>query len=212
MSKKTKVIILSLAVILLAMSSIGSIMSQVEKPTYELRFQQGPIEIRDYARRIIAETEVSGERTEAIKQGFRKIAKFIFGANSSSETLAMTAPVEQVLSSATERTNPTASMEIEEKYRIRFTMPSIYNMDSLPTPNQKNITLIEIEPKTFAAIKFSGRSTHSNLFAHEKLLFDFIRDNKLETNGNLIYAFYNPPWTLPIFRRNEILIEITQFD
>jgi hypothetical protein len=32
---------------------------------------------------------------------------------------------------------------------------------------------------------------------------------KIKTKGGVILMRYNPPWTLPIFRRNEIALEIT---
>ena len=41
-----------------------------------------------------------------------------------------------------------------------------------------------------------------------KLLNEFILMQKLEPIGAIKIARYNPPWTLPFFRRNELMVKI----
>jgi hypothetical protein len=72
-----------------------SVMSKTEQASYRVVESHGNIELRDYPAMIIAETEVAGERKQAIQAGFRAIAGYIFGGNQSSEKIAMTAPVLQ---------------------------------------------------------------------------------------------------------------------
>ena len=83
------------AVVLLGAALWGPIVSNVEHPKYALIERSGDIEIRDYAPMIVAETEVTGERREAISKGFRIIADYIFGNNTAAQKMPMTAPVTQ---------------------------------------------------------------------------------------------------------------------
>ena len=39
-------------------------------------------------------------------------------------------------------------------------------------------------------------------------LREFASERKLETVGEPMSAFYNPPWALPFVRRNEIMLEL----
>jgi hypothetical protein len=85
---KKKILWFAIPVILIAGAALwGPIMSNVEQAKYSVAVSEDAIEIRDYAPRIIAQTEVSGERKEAINQGFRVVADYIFGNNTSSQKL-----------------------------------------------------------------------------------------------------------------------------
>ena len=60
-----------------------------------------------------------------------------------------------------------------------------------------------------AVIKFNGRNEEDNILKHEKKLLKFMEINSIFVHDeNPEYAFYNPPWTLPVLRRNEVMIEI----
>jgi hypothetical protein len=83
------------AALLLGAALWGPIVSNVEHPKYTLVERSGAIEIRDCAPMIVAETEVTGERREAIRKGFRIIADYIFGNNTAAQKVPMTAPVTQ---------------------------------------------------------------------------------------------------------------------
>ena len=49
----------------------------------------------------------------------------------------------------------------------------------------------------------------NNLKQHRKVLENYVRDQNLNVTGEAVYAFYNPPWTLPWMRRNEIMLPIS---
>ena len=170
--------------------------SDVEHARYSVVTSVGEIEIRDYAAQIIAETTVSGERSSAIREGFRRLAGYIFGANQPGEKIAMTAPVGQ--------------MSAGEKWRVTFTMPSSYSMKTLPKPNDQSVELIELPPQRFAAIRFSGLVDEGDLAQNQAKLMRYLEQQKIKPIGAPRYAFYDPPWTLPFNRRNEVLIEIAR--
>ena len=88
-------IVVALLLLIFGFSLVGPVMSKVEEPGYVIEASDANIEIRYYNAMILAEVMVDGDRKEAIRDGFRVIADYIFGNNSSSQKIAMTAPVQQ---------------------------------------------------------------------------------------------------------------------
>lgn len=186
----------------------GPIVSNVEQAKYTVVEQHGNIELRDYDPMIIAEVDVSGTREESIEAGFRVIADYIFGNNLSTKKIAMTAPVIQQQSEKIAMTAPVIQQADGSKWKVRFVMPANYSLQTLPKPNNLSVRLKEVPGQSFAAIRFSGFSEEENLRKNTEELNGFIKQKKLKGIASPIYAFYNPPWTLPFFRRNEVLIEV----
>ena len=197
-----------IGIVLIGAIAAGPIMSDVETPKYEVVKSQGSIEIRQYEPMIIAQVQVNGKREEAIGDGFRLLADYIFGNNIANKDIAMTAPVQQQESTRIAMTAPVQQQSTGDDWLVSFVMPSEYTMDTLPTPVNEHVTLKKIPAKTFAAITFSGTNSDENVKAHEKILLEYVKANNLSVIGTLKYAFYNPPWTLPFMRRNEVMIEI----
>lgn len=171
-------------------------MSQVDEPKYKVIENYKPVEIRQYQGFLIAEIETSGPRSEAISDGFKKLATYIFKENDAQEKMSMTAPVFQKKS------------EDANSWKTSFVMPQKYTMQTLPLPHDKSIKIQEILPKKFAVIRFSGNATEESIQKNLTQLNSFLSTQRIQATGNHLYAFYNPPWTLPFLRRNEIMIEI----
>ena len=199
-----------LAVVLLGAALWGPIVSNVEHPKYALIARSGNIEIRDYAPMIAAETEVTGERRDAISKGFRLIADYIFGNNAAAQKVSMTAPVTQQGTEQIAMTAPVTQRGEGKRWHVRFIMPSKYTMETLPKPNNPSVQLKEIPERRFAAIRFSGMGGKESLEYYTKELDDFLSAKDLRPLSPPIYAFYNPPWTLPFLRRNEVMIEVSK--
>jgi hypothetical protein len=196
------------AVLLLGAALWGPIASNVEHPKYKVAERNDNIEIRDYAPMIVAEADVKGERREAMGKGFRIIADYIFGNNTAAQKVPMTAPVTQQGNEKIAMTAPVTQQASENTWRVRFVMPSKYTMETLPKPNNPAVELKEIPAKRFAAIRFSGMAEEDSLKRHTKELEDFLSAKTFTPLSPPTYAFYNPPWTLPFLRRNEVLVEI----
>lgn len=203
MRKKWIIIIVSVSILLICLAFIGPIMSNVENPKYKITSSSKNIEIRKYEKTIVAETKVEEKeseesRSKSIKHGFKTLANYIFGKNSLNEKIKMTSPVTQE--------------KVDNYWKIRFFMPSKYSFADLPKPNTDNIKIKEINEKTYAVIKFSGSINNKNLENNTKILEEFLIDKKIKNTKSKIYAFYNPPWTLPFFLRNEVMIEILEHE
>ena len=196
------------AVAMLGGSLWGPIVSQVEQAKYTVVASYNDIELRDYAPMIVAEAEVSGERAQAIHQGFRIIADYIFGNNAATQQVAMTAPVTQQPSKKIAMTAPVMQQASGPAWTVRFVMPASYTLETLPKPNTPAVTLKEVKGQRFAVIRFSGGSGEDNLKQHTHALLDFLGAKQLTPLSEPTYAFFNPPWTLPFLRRNEVMVEI----
>jgi effector-binding domain-containing protein len=195
------------AIILLAGLS-GTIMSQVEQPKYTVLESLGGIEVRQYAPMIVAEVEVRGERMKALNQGFRLIADYIFGNNLSSKKVAMTAPVTQEPGEKIAMTAPVTQDGSGDSWKVRFVIPEEYTLDTLPKPKNKAVHLTSIPARKVVVIRFSGYNTDKNINSHRDQLVKYIDEHQLAVVGPSTTAFYNPPWTLPFLRRNEVIFEL----
>lgn len=198
-----------------ALLTSGCNMGQYEEPRYtQAQPETDGIEIRNYESRIVAQVRVSGEREEAINQGFRLIADYIFGNNTPKASISMTTPVIQQAASGKEiaMTTPVIQQGAGKPnaWMVQFVMPSEYTLKTLPKPNNPNVKLRQLSPKKMAVIRFSGSSSAENLAEHQDRLTAYIKERKLKTVGAPVLAFYDPPWTLPMFRRNEIMLELAK--
>ena len=194
----------------------GALVGNVEQPEYTVVESDGSIQIRDYPAMIVAEAEVTGEREKAINQGFRRIAGYIFGSNLSAQKVAMTAPVTQqalITEQAGEKiamTAPVTQQGAGNSWQVRFIMPASYTMDSLPRPKDPAVQLRQIASRRFAVIRFSGLAGEASLQRQTAQLTRFLAARKLTAVSSPSYAFYDPPWTLPFMRRNEVMIEVSR--
>lgn len=206
----------TLTTLLFGLLWTGTLMA-TEEPKFESLRKEDKVEIRRYGPVIVAETIVDGDMDSASNRGFQLIAGYIFGNN---ERIAMTAPVVAEAQSSAEKIAMTVPVSIEpqiaddskmagaQRWRIHFVMPSQYTLATLPKPLNPQVKLREIPAKTYAALTYSGFNTESKVQENTDQLLDWLKTQKIETIGKPQLARYNPPWTLPFLRRNEILQEV----
>ena len=206
--KKIVFTLLFCGLVLVGCAMVGPLMSDVEKPKYQVTSLADSIELRSYDPMIVAAVQVNGKRKEAIGEGFRILADYIFGNNTLEQNISMTAPVQQQSGETIAMTAPVQQQKNSNFWTISFVMPKMYTLKTIPKPNNKEVILNEVPAQKFIAIRFSGTSSDDNIEQHERTLFNFIEQNKINVMGESKYAFYNPPWTLPFMRRNEILVQI----
>lgn len=206
--KNMAVVLIAGAVIVLGASLWGPIVSNVEQAKYTVVGSERNIEIRNYDSMVVAEVMSSGDREAAINDGFRSLADYIFGNNTSKNKISMTAPVTQQANEKISMTAPVTQQGSGNEWTIRFVMPSQYTLETLPKPNNDKVKLLETPSAQFAVITFSGRATKDSLKRHEDSLKSFINKSGLKSVSEPTYAFFNPPWTLPFLRRNEVMIEV----
>lgn len=198
----------------------------IETPKYTSIKDYGKFEVRQYDQQILAEVLIGGSYGQALNDGFRLIADYIFGNNlkqDSSEPIAMTAPVLQSneqdskeKSEAIAMTAPVLQTDRLEKddtsnakYKVAFVMPSRYKkISDLPIPNNPKVNLVEIPAKQLAVLGFSGYATEVKVAKLKKTLLEEVENSGLKIQGLPTLAQYNPPFTPPFMRKNEIWVEV----
>lgn len=197
--------------------SLPGVAMATEEPNYTTLLQSKNFELRRYDTQLVAQTWVSGNQDTASRQGFKILADYIFGNNKTasgdSSKINMTAPVkmqtqtdDKPASSKIAMTAPVLMKQEDNKWRMQFIMPSQYTMQTLPKPNNPDITIVELPVQNYAVIKFSGLAGTKKVDAKTKELRTWMQSQKLVGKATPELARYNPPWTLPFMRRNEIMI------
>jgi hypothetical protein len=219
-------------VLLPAIAVMGLVLGEgamaIEEPAFEKLEQSENIEIRQYRPVIVAETFVDGDMGSASNNGFRLLADYIFGNNLSvrgaggkpSEKIAMTAPVSIEPAAPAEKIAMTAPVNVEpqsdpaggmmnsRRWRVQFSMPGEYSMATLPKPRNPAVTLREVPGKRYAVLVFSGLAGEEKVQQKTDELLGWLKAKNRKAIATPQLARYNPPWTLPFMRRNEILVEV----
>ena len=181
----------------------------IEKPEYDVIEKEGKFEVRQYKPQIVAETVVDSSFDEAGNIAFRRLFNYISGNNRKRESIAMTAPVNQKVSSEKiKMTAPVNQQEYKGKYAVSFLMPSKYTMETLPEPLDTNVSLRLIPAYKAAVFRYSGSWSQRRYLEHRTLLEGFIRKKGLKIIGGEIFGRYDPPFYPPFIRRNEVLLPV----
>jgi hypothetical protein len=198
---------------ILTLWTLGSYIAirNLEEPSYTVLEKTNGYEMRKYDPYIVAETQITGTYREALNGGFGRIADYIFGNNTTKTSISMTAPVLESTSEKIAMTVPVATTIGESQTRnVSFVLPSKYTLETLPTPNNPQVTLREMPGKTVAALRFTWCATESRVADKKAQLQQLLKKDELTATGPAQVAQYNPPLSMPLTRRNEILIEVAK--
>ena len=181
-----RTLFISLVVSVMATQAIA-----IEEPLYQVEkaWEAEQIEIRAYAPRVMAVTGMA----EDSDSGFRVLAGYIFGGNAEEQKIAMTAPVQQ-------------SMAGEKE--MAFMIPAEYALEDLPEPEDQRVSFREAPAYTAAVIQFSGWASAEKADENWQQLRQFLIAEGIDITGEPTLNQYNPPWTLPFMRRNEIIVPV----
>jgi hypothetical protein len=197
--------------------AVGSylVVWKIEEPAYTVIEKRDGYEIREYAPYIMAATKVTGNYTDATRTGFRLVADYIFGNNTSKKSISMTAPVlESSQTGASEKISmtvpvlETGSENGTATRTIAFVLPSKYTLETLPLPNNTAVYLAQVPARKIAVLRFTWYPTETRISQKKSELVNLLtRDGQIVT-GEIETARYNPPLSMPLTLRNEILIPI----
>lgn len=193
--KNMWIVLLVVAIVFIAFQSFMSISnSNIERQKYRVVKAEKGFELRYYPPATFATVKSSAKSyRELSSSGFRKIAGYIFGGNESSTKIAMTSPVH---------------MDINEKESsMSFVMPSKYDLESLPKPNDAKVEIHETPGEYLAAIEFGGFANDASIRKHADELKQLLNGKGIKIIGNFRYLGYNPPYQI-IARKNEIVVAV----
>ena len=167
--------------------------AKIEHYEYEVLSEFDDIELRRYNPASFSTISMNNDSyDQTSRQGFKKLAGYIFGENESSSKIAMTSPV---------------LMEMGDQVTMKFKIPSEKHVNDIPKPLDDDIEFLEAKAVTMAAISFTGWANDEKIQRYGEALKEKLQSAGISFSGDLIYAGYNPPFQL-FNRRNEVLIEV----
>uniref|UniRef100_A0A5B6YFW1 Heme-binding-like protein n=1 Tax=Davidia involucrata TaxID=16924 RepID=A0A5B6YFW1_DAVIN len=191
----------------------------VETPKFEVVQSTDEYEIRKYSPSVVAEVTYDPSQFNGDKDGgFTVLVNYIgaFGnpQNTKPEKIAMTAPVITKSSEKIAMTAPvvtkTGGGEGEEKLvTMQFILPSKYTKaEEVPKPVDERVVIGEEGERKYGVVRFGGSATEEVVEGKVEKLKNNLERDGYKVIGEFVLARYNPPWTLPAFRTNEIMIPI----
>jgi hypothetical protein len=186
-----------------ACSIFGS--AAAPEPDYNVVLAEPPFELRDYGELVVVKTAM----TDGSRAAFGRLFNYISGANTGARDIAMTAPVLNTDFADGDKIAMTAPV-LQGRDSVRemvFVLPDAMTLETAPVPTDPGVSLDTIPPRRVAVVRYSG-SMDKGAPAEEARLRDWIERKDLTPTGPTEVAGYNPPWTLPPYRRNEVLIPV----
>ncbi|MFO7574656.1 MAG: heme-binding protein [Bacteroidales bacterium] len=167
---------------------------KTEEQKYTVVSSNKEFEIRFYPSATLATVySTANSYREISGPGFRTLAGYIFGGNESETKISMTAPVHMNIAG--------------DRSAMSFVMPSSYNTDNLPKPDNSRVIIEKTQDEYVAVIKFSGYASDNAIKKQSEKLGKLLAENGIEFYGNFRYLGYNPPYQF-INRRNEVIVSV----
>ena len=117
------------------------------------------------------------------------------------EKIAMTSPVVTKEGGGGERKKKTVTMQ--------FLLPEKYKRaEDAPRPTDERVVIREEGGRKYGVVTFSGTAGESVVSEKVKKLTSDLERDGFKIGGEFVLARYNPPWTLPPFRTNEVMIPV----
>lgn len=202
-----------IAAIAATFAPVAAAQTSIETPRFEIVLESDGGQIRDYAPMIVAEVTVPARNAaEASSRGFRPLANYIFGGNTTRDKIAMTSPVTaQPKSQKIDMTAPvTAQATGTGQYTVRFIMPSEWTMETLPVPNDSRVKLLEVPRHKVAAVRWVGGDSQDIRANTETYLNEWATAQGYTISGEPTWAGYDGPMTPRSQRRYEIMLPVTK--
>jgi hypothetical protein len=177
------------------------------EPDYDVVLAEPPFDLRDYGELVVATTPL----TDGSGAAFGRLFDYISGANTGGRDIAMTAPV--LNTDAVDGTKIAMIAPVlqgrEGAREMIFVLPGEMTPQTAPVPTDPRVSLATIPARRVAVVRYSG-SMEKRASTEEARLRDWLALKGLRPTGLAEVAGYNPPWTLPPYRRNEVLIPVVR--
>jgi DNA gyrase inhibitor GyrI len=151
----------------------------------------GKFELRDYPALTVVETPMNGNNPGA-DGSFGRLFKFITGGNEAKQKIAMTTPVFMTGG--------------ETNASMAFVMPANLKGEAVPKPVDSHLTVRELPAGRFAVLRFSGGRNAKHEEKAVKQLKQWLAAQQIAVVPPPIYGYFDPPWTPPFLRRNEVIL------
>jgi hypothetical protein len=198
------------ALLALARWQFGRLFS--ETPRFEVERRIGNLEIRRYAPRVQAETNVPTVDWEvALSEGFARLARYISGKNTRRRITTASTGVNAANEPAKEKIAmavPVTSSRNLAGQKIAFMMPQGRGHGSLPLPDDPRVVIHVVPAQRVAVLRFRGPHDAETAKKKQEELVGMVSDAGLTPLGEPLWAGYDAPSTLPLLRRVEVWLPI----
>lgn len=206
--------ILVVCCLLIAGCSVFGDRSGYEQPRYKVVESLGEaIEIRAYQPRVAAEARVTNQDLDDGRDAaFRLLFDYITGSNKSAAKIAMTVPVESTdTSEIIAMTTPVESARTgDDQVYMRFFLPAEFTPATAPTPSDDRVKIVDVPVQTVAVLRFSGLGGEDAVAEKKRALMGALSTTSWRPVSEAVVYYYDPPWTLPFFRRNEVVVAVAR--
>lgn len=168
-----------------------------EELPFKLVAKEPGFEVRLYPKHVLVQVVTKGEFNSAASQGFRPLVNYISGRNTSNEKFAMTAPV--------------LHAPADELHTISFVLPEGVKLTDLPLPLDAKVSTVEVKEHYAAAISFRGLASYEHFRSYGNRLIQALKAANLKSIGDPYYARFDPPWKPGFLRRNEAIIDLSEY-
>jgi len=180
-----------------------------EEPSYRVLSVDGNIQIRLYQPMLIAETVIEADYSQAGKIGFNRLARYIFGGNVQNKEMSMMTPVfRESIGQIGNMNETTQHAPNNSKWVMSFVMPPSFDLTTLPEPSDPLIIIESIPAKKVAILRYAGSLNQERMSEYSQILLAWLDERHIKRLSSPRSAAYDPPWTIPSLRRNEIHIDI----
>jgi DNA gyrase inhibitor GyrI len=193
-----KLILVCVGIVLLLVLITGCKLTRhgYESANYTVVQEDGAFEIRDYPDLTLVSTSMNPSNAGG-DDSFMRLFRYISGANENEQKISMTVPVFSETINA-------------ESGRMSFLVPSKVAEEGTPNASSDDVQIKTMRGGRFATYRFSGRWDVARQQVASEKLAEWMKLKSLETSGQTLVAGYDPPFTPPFMRRNEILIRIPE--
>ncbi len=183
--------------------------SSVEEAGYNVLKDNANIQIRQYKPLLTAQTEVEANYETASSKAFQRLFDYISGNNKKQQKIAMTTPViQEKQSEKIAMTAPVFQEKSDKTWFMSFVLPVDYTLANAPVPLDSSVVLKEVPSKKVAVLTYTGFLSEQTIDEKTNELKSWLESNGYKAISLSRSAGFNPPWTLPFLRRNEIHIDI----
>jgi hypothetical protein len=89
---------------------------------------------------------------------------------------------------------------------MRFFLPRATVSAGIPTPADPAVHIVPVAAATLCVIRFTGIASAQARSEETVLLQQALAKAGISAHGSPIYLSYDPPFTIPFLRRNEVAL------
>ena len=171
------------------------VISNIKEPKHKLIVEEKWYEIHHYHPYLIAEIDIFWPRARAMQDWYRILSYYLFWGNDVEKKMDFMNPVRDKRKKLFQHT-------------IQFMLSDTFTIKTVPKSDDTRITVKEVKRKNMAVLKFTWYVTEKRIKRKVADLSKMLKHDNYIPIGSYISAEYNPPFSFPLMKRNEIMVQV----